>query len=151
MVTPRRIRIALVMAQLCASHLSAQSTIIADDAVITPLVGSGQYLTLTKSIPSGAGLFAIQITPLSVSEFAFSFAGIAEEYALFAVVSGVVIDPAFVTSTTPIVSNNGIDPGNSLQVFSFNQSKLFGYWDDRPLYGNGAPDSADNYGWVSEF
>ena len=127
MVPPRRIRIALVMAQLCASHLSAQSTIIAADAAMTPLSGSGQYLTLTKSIPSGAGLFAIQIITQSVSEFAFSLAGIAEEYALFAVVSGVVIDPAFVTSTTPIVSNNGIDPGSSLQVFSFNQRKLFGY------------------------
>ena len=144
--------IACVVVHACTLHVMGQGTVIIDDAAILPIFyDSGQYLTLTNSINPGEGrygLFAISITPLGGSEFAFSYAGIAEEYALFGVVSGTVMDPAFATSNTPLVSNNGVDPGSSVQMFSILQSRYFGYWDDRPPGGNQTPDVNDNYGWV---
>lgn len=151
MIPPFKAAIAFVVVQACAFHVAAQSTVIIDDAAILPLNGSGQYLTLTNSInPSQGryGLFAVSITPLGGSQFKFSYSGVAEEYALYGVASGTVVDPFFATSTTPLVSNNGVDPGSSLQTFSIGQSRYFGYWDDRPLNGNRIPDVADNYGWA---
>src|ERR1043165_3779885 len=108
--------------QIYAFSVGAQG-VIANDAAILPLFGSGlgQYLTLTHSInPSQGrpGLFAIQISSGSGSQFTFSYAGIAEEYALYSVGPGSSLDPVFAISTTPLVSNNGTDPGSSVQTFS---------------------------------
>jgi len=141
--------------QIYAFSLSAQG-VVANDAAILPLLGSGQYLTLTNSInPSQGryGLFAIQISSGGASQFTFSYAGIAEEYALYSVTPGTVIDPSFAMLTTPLVSNNGVDPGSSVQTFLLGQSIYFGYWDDRQLSGidpgtPNTPDIYDNYGWV---
>ena len=142
----KRIPFIFLMPISCALSQIASAVVIENDAVIGPLFGSGQYLTLSKSVPNQQGLFAIRIAPLSSSQFVFSYAGIAEEYGLFSVVPGMNFDPAFVLLNDPIVSNNGIDPGSSTQVFALNQSKYFGYWDDR-LNGQ-TPDANDNYGWV---
>ena len=143
--------VAFAAAYLYAFSVSAQG-VIANDAAILPLLGSGQYLTLTNSIdPSQGryGLFAIEISSGSVSQFTFSYAGIAEEYALFGVTPGVVINPTFAAGTTPLVSNNGVDPGSTVQTFTLGQSRYFGYWDDRhPNLGNRIPEISDNYGWV---
>jgi hypothetical protein len=141
--------------QICAFSLSAQG-VVASDAAILPLVGSGQYLTLTNSInPSQGryGLFAIQISSGGGSQFAFSYAGIAEEYSLYSVTPGTTIDSSFAMSTAPLVSNNGVDPGSSVQTFSLGQSTYFGYWDDRQFSGIdpgilNTPDIYDDYGWV---
>ncbi len=114
--------------QIYALSVSAQG-VIANDAAILPIFGSGQYLTLTNSInPSQGryGLFAIQITSISASQFTFSYSGIAEEYALYDVSPGIAIDPAFAAATTPLVSNNGVDPGSSVQTFLLGQSRYFG-------------------------
>jgi hypothetical protein len=124
---------------------NAPAAVILDDAVIVPLFGSGNYLTLSKSIPLGQGFFAIGIANTSPSEFLFSYAGIAEYSKLFEVASGTRFDPAFVLQNGPIVSNDN-NPGSNTQTFALNQSKYFAYWDDR-LNGN-APDINDNYGWV---
>src|ERR1039458_152448 len=141
--------------QICAFSVSAQE-VIANDAAILPLLGSGQYLTLTNSINPGQGrygLFAIEISSGGGSQFTFSYAGIAEEYALYSVTSGTVIDPSFAMLTAPLVSNNGVDPGSSVQTFLLGQSIYFGYWDDRQFSGidpgiHDTPDIYDNYGWV---
>jgi len=142
--------------QIYAYSVTAQGTVIANDAAILPLFGSGQYLTLTNSInPSQGryGLFAIQISSGGASQFTFSSAGVAEEYALYSVTPGKVMDPSFAMLTTPLVSNNGVDPGSGVQTFSLGQSRYFGYWDDRQLSGidpgiPATPDTYDNYGWV---
>lgn len=141
------------MAQICTVFVNAQG-VITDDAAILPLVGSGQYLTLTNSVnPSEGryGLFAVQITSDSPSQYTFSYAGIAEGYALYAVNPGVVIDPVFAAVTVPLVSNNGVAPGSSVLTFLLGESRYFGYWDDRWLDSGIAvntPDVTDNYGWV---
>ena len=145
----------LAAVQIHAYLVIAQGTVIANDAAILPLFGSGQYLTLTNSIDSSQGrygLFAIQISSGGGSQFTFSYAGIAEEYALYSVTPGTVIDPAFATLTTPLVSNNN-NPGSSVQTFLLGQSSYFGYWDDRQLSGSdpgvpNTPDMYDNYGGV---
>jgi hypothetical protein len=135
--------------QIHALSVSAQG-VIANDAAILQ-IGGYPSLTLTNSVnPSEGrfGLFAIIIVSPGESQFTFSYWGIAEEYALYATTPGVVIDPAFADATTPLVSNNGLDPGSSDQWFDAGESRYFAYWDDRPLYGNGIPDVNDNYGWV---
>jgi hypothetical protein len=155
MSTPLKAIIIFAAVQIYAFSMSAQG-VIANDAAILPLSGSGQYLTLTNSVnPSQGryGLFAIQISSGGGSQFTFSYAGIAEEYALYAVTPGTVIDPSFAALTIPLVSNNGVDPGSSVQTFALGQSSYFGYWDDRQLFGidpgiQGTPDIYDNYGWV---
>jgi hypothetical protein len=146
----------LATVQIYAYSVAAQGTVITNDAALLPLLGSGQYLTLTNSInPSQGrdGLFAIQISSGGGSQFTFSYAGIAEEYALYSVTSGTAIDPSFALLTTPLVSNNGVDPGSSVQTFSLGQSGYFGYWDDRQFSGidpgiHDTPDIYDDYGWV---
>ena len=144
-----------VAVQIYAFSMSAQG-VIANDAAILPLFGSGQYLQLTNSInPSQgrSGLFAIQISSGGGSQFTFSYAGIAEEYALYSVTPGTVIDPSFASLTSPLVSNNGVDPGSSVQTFLLGQSTYFGYWDDRQFSGSdpgiqSTPDIYDDFGWV---
>ncbi len=141
------------LAQIYAFSVSAQG-VIANDAEIVPLAGPGtSYLMLTKSIGGLGrnGLFAIQTKSNSPSQYTFSYAGIAEEYALYSVGPGISVDPSFATSTIPLVSNNGIDPGSSVQTFSLGQSRYFAYWDDR-FYDShieyGIPDITDYYGWA---
>jgi hypothetical protein len=155
MNTPLKATTLFASVQMFAFSLSAQG-VVANDAAILPLLGSGQYLTLTNSInPSQSryGLFAIQISSGGGSQFAFSSAGIAEEYALYSVTAGTAIDPSFAVLTTPLVSNNGADPSSSLQTFMLGQSRYFGYWDDRQFSGIdpgilNTPDIYDDYGWV---
>jgi hypothetical protein len=131
--------------QLHALSVSAQG-VIANDAAIRPIFGY-PCLTLDQSV-NGYGLFAISITSPSESQFAFSYFGIAEVYALYAVTPGVVIDPAFADATTPLVSNNGIDPSSSVLFFDIGDSQMFGYWDARTFGPPRTPGINDNYGWV---
>lgn len=136
--------------QVCAFSMNAQGVIANDAAILPAYYGSGQFLTLTNSINYNEGrygLFAINISTASASQFTFSYSGIAEEYALYSVTPGIAITPDFATSTTRLVSNNGVDPGSSVQTFSVFQSRMFGYWDDRTGSGN-LPSVNDNYGWV---
>jgi hypothetical protein len=103
-------------------------------------------LTLTQSIPDGQGLFAIDIERLTSSTYKFMPMGIAERYGLFAVALSTLFDSDFVVSNSPIASNYTSDV-NNIQTFNFiNQSKYFGYWDDRN--GDEIPNPVDNYGWV---
>lgn len=140
--------IPLLWAVQCALSPRGNAVVIVNDAVIvqSSFNSADKRLALTQSIPDGQGLFAIEIATFTSSLFNFSYFGIAEEYGLFLVTVGTVFDPAYAIANDPIVSNNGIDPGSSAQQFTLNQSKYFGYWDDR-LNGN-VPDSTDNYGWV---
>ena len=144
MKSNKRTTLATLIALFCAFAVDIRAAVIVDDAAITP--PPNQFLTLTQSIPPGQGLFAISIEPLGSSQFRFSYAGIAEEYGLYAVSFGTAFDPAFALSMVPLVSNNGIDPGSSVQLFNLGQSIYFGYWDDRNF--DSVPDSNDNYGWV---
>ena len=150
MISRLKTVIAIAVVQICAVHAQSLATVITDDAAIIPLFGQDQVLTLTKSVGPGEGLFAISITDPSSggSGYTFDYFGIAEEYALFAVDFGTVIDPNFAASTTPLVSNNGVDPGSSLQTFLIGESRYFGYWDERTLNDSATPNKFDNYGWV---
>ena len=143
----KQISVTFLMSLLGGLSQSASAAVIINDAVIGPSIfGAGHvFLTLSQSIPSGQGLFAIDIETVDPSQYHFSYAGIAEYYKFFAVAPGASIDPAFVLQNSPIVSNDN-NPGSNTQTFALNQSKYFGYWDDR-LNGN-EPDSNDNYGWV---
>jgi len=149
LVPPKAIGV-FAAAFACAYSVSAQG-VIANDAAILPIFGSGQYLTLTNSLQGRSGLFAIQITSTSPSQFTFSYAGIAELYALYDVTPGAAIDPSFAATTAPLVSNSGVDHGSSLQTIPFGQSRYYAYWDDR-FYDShvayGIPDITDYYGWV---
>jgi len=141
---------AFVAVLVSAFSVSAQG-VIPNDAAILPIYGFGEFLTLTNSLQGRPGLFAIRITSNSPSQFTFSYSGIAEEYALYDVRPGVAIDPIFAAATLPLVSNNGVDPGSSVQTFLPGQSRFYAYWDDR-FFDTGAslgiPDITDNYGWV---
>lgn len=145
MISRLRTVLTILMVLLSAHAIDANAAVIVDDATIAPF-GSDQLLTLTRSIPDNGGWFAIEIESLGSSQFRFSAAGIAEVYGLFTVAIGATFDPAFVLSNDPIVSNHPPFSLNSVQTFGANQSKFFGYWDDRN--GNAAPDANDNYGWV---
>ncbi|MFO1513395.1 MAG: hypothetical protein U1F83_10860 [Verrucomicrobiota bacterium] len=138
-------------AYVYAFSVSAQGVIANDAAILPIVVGSGQYLTLTNSLQARPGLFAIQISSNSPSQYTFSYWGIAELYALYDVNPGVTIDPAFAAAMPPLVSNNCVDSGSSVQTFSLGQSRYYAYWDDR-FYDSGIaygiPDVTDNYGWV---
>lgn len=136
---------------LCAFCGNSQGVIANDATILQGEFGPGQYLTLTNSLQGRNGLFAIGITSNGGSEFTFSYLGIAEIYALYDVSPGVVIDPVFAAASTPLVSNDGVLPGSSVQTFLPGQSRYYGYWDDRPFDSGiiyGIPDVADNYGWV---
>jgi len=138
------------LAQIYAFSVSAQG-VIANDAAILPFFGPDPYLMLTNSInPSEGrnGLFAIEITDGGGSQFTFSYAGVAEEFALYSINPRDSVDPSFAASTIPLVSNNGTDPGSSVQTFSLFQSRYFAYWDDRFTGAHSIPDLSDNYGWV---
>jgi hypothetical protein len=124
----------------------AFSAVVVDDAAILPYSEGTSMLTLTQSIPEGEGMFAISISSVSTGIYKFEYLGIAEEFAFYSSTLNAVINPVFVASTTPLVSNDGISPGSSNISFSLNQTKLFAYWDDRNF--DGLADSADNFGWV---
>ena len=124
---------------------SLKAAVILNDAVIQNHLGI-DGLFLTASIPPGRGLFAIEIVDQGAGNFQFNFAGIAEEYALFSASPGTTLDPSFVSLNSPLVSNNGIDPGSAVVNFFPGQSIYFGYWDDRTFGGH--PDVGDNYGWA---
>ena len=140
-----------ILINLTAIHLvftlNSEAEVIVNDAVIVahPYIASNQVLYLTQSTSAG-GLFGIEIANAGTAMFQFSYFGIAEEYGLFTVTLGTAFDPAFALAHDPIVSNNGMDPGSNIQAFALNQSKYFGYWDDR--FNDRGPDSNDNYGWV---
>jgi hypothetical protein len=146
---PLKTIILFATAQIYTLSASAQG-VIANDAAIFPFSLGGQYLTLTNS---HSGFVATQITspvitPDDYYQFTFVSQSISEEYALYTVGPGTVIDPAFATATTPLVSNNGIDPGSSVQLFDLGESRIFGYWVDRQSGAIRTPDIDDNYGWV---
>jgi hypothetical protein len=140
--------VATLIALFCAFAFKANAVVIVNDAAIIPhpFNPPDQLLTLTQSIPAGQGMFAIDIASLGSDQFRFSYAGIAEEYGLFAVSLGTALDPAFALSHTPLVTNDVAGPGNSVLVFAPNQNIYFGYWDDRNF--NGVADGNDNFGWV---
>ncbi len=151
MIALLRIAIVGLTIQLFATQGRAQSVVFFNDAAIKTS-SSGPYLTLTNSVnPSQGryGNFSILITPLGGLTFSFQYYGVAEVFALYAVTSGTVIDPAFAASTPPLVSNNGVGPASSVQTFPLGQPRLFGYWDARfPSPSNKTPDIDDHYGWV---
>jgi hypothetical protein len=150
MSAPLKLFTLLASIQISILTVNAQG-VIANDAAILPIFGSGQYLTLTNSLQGRPGLFAIQISSNSPSQYTFSYAGIAELYAMYDVSPGVAIDPSFAAATTPLVSNNCVDSGSSVQTFSFGQSRYYAYWDDHSFAGPigfWVPDVTDSYGWV---
>jgi hypothetical protein len=119
-----------------------------DDAVLTPGMWSSDYLLhLTLSIPAGQGLFAIAINDQGNGDFEFSYAGIAEYYALYAAVSGTAITPAYAQNNTPLVANFSPGPFASTVNIPTDESIFLGYWDDRADFDN-IPTANDNYGWV---
>lgn len=105
-----------------------------------------EQLLLSKSIPAGEGLFAIDIIDQGSGTFELQHFGIAEEYALFSVDPGIEFSPLFASQHIALVSNNGTDPGSAILNFTLFQSKYFAYWDDRS-FGEG-PTRDDNYGWA---
>ncbi len=134
---------------LCAWTHTALGTVISNDATIIPdILGAAspnsQVLTLSQSIPTGQGLFAIEIAPVTSEDYRFSYLGIAELYRLFTVAPGLQLDSSFVVANTPVVTNTNA-PGSYVQRFALNESIYFGYWDDR---NNGQVDNSDLYGWV---
>ena len=139
-----RIALANLAAVLTTLPLTAKAVVIVNDAVLTRTSATRQVLGLSQS---SFAAFVIYVDAISPSSFEFKAASIAEEIGLYNVTLGTNFGPEFAFANNPIVSNNGVDPGISSQAFSLNQSKYFGYWDDRPLNGN-LPDSDDNYGWV---
>ena len=87
--------------------LHAGATVIIDDAAVSPFAPPPrQILRLTQSIPLGQGEFAIFLDPLNSSQVRFTYAGIAEVYALYATSVGTAFDPAFALSTVPLVTNS---------------------------------------------
>ena len=128
--------------------------VIVGDAQVSTFNGD-MAVSLTQSIsPSGGGLFAFTVKPITSSQYSFSFIGIAEITKLFNVGSGVNLDANFVSINTPLISNDGVGPSAAVLTFSLNQTRSFGYWDDRYWFnGNtglyGLPDVADNYGWLT--
>jgi MYXO-CTERM domain-containing protein len=135
----------LALALLFSCVVLLNAAVILNDAGIEDFFGE-DALVLTQSIPPGQGLFAITIMDQGAGDFLFAFGGIAEEYALFDAVAGLDLLPGLVSLTTPLVSNNGSDPGSALVNFALGETKYFGYWDDRTF--EGTPDAGDNYGWV---
>lgn len=135
---------------LMGINASSNADVIIDDAVLQPNVfdpsPSNYVLTLSQST-GGIGLFAINISGVGEGMYDFSYFGIAEEYGLYSTALGLEFIPSYALTHTPIVSNNGVDPGSSLQSFSLNQTKYYAYWDDR-LGPDSDPDSNDNFGWV---
>lgn len=128
----------------CMVPVAARAAVVVlDDAQIQPMWDLPEVLTLTKSVDWG--VFAVSIQQQG-SDFRFAYAGIAELYRLFEATEGTLIDSTFAQQTTPIVGNDGIDPGSSLQSFALGESRYFAYWDDRN--GGPLPDVQDNYGWV---
>lgn len=128
----------------CMVPVAARAaTVVLDDAQIQPMWDFPEVLTLTKSVDWG--VFAVSIEQQG-SDFQFAYAGIAELYRLFEATEGTLIDSSFAQQTTPIVGNDGIDPGVSLQSFALDESRYFAYWDDRN--GGPLPDAQDAYGWV---
>lgn len=126
-----------------------QAAVIVDDAALidSPFSSPNKLLTLTQSIPPGEGLFSIEVEAISTSQYNFNYAGIAEEYALFFANSGEEFTPTVALTDTPLVSNNGVDPGTTLVTFSPGQTRFFAYWDDRNF--DSIPDVSDIYGWVT--
>ena len=137
-----RIALANLAAVLGMLPLTAKAVVIVNDAVLTRRSATEQSLIFSSSF----ALFSIRVDAISASSFEFHPSSIAEEIGLFNVTLGTVFGPEFALANGPIVSNDGTDPRTSTQVFTLNQSKYFGYWDDG-LNGN-SPDSSDHYGWV---
>jgi hypothetical protein len=142
----KAVRAAVVFSLFCGA-LHARATVIIDDAAVSPFAPAPrQILRLTQSIPQGQGEFAIFLDPLNSSQVRFTYAGIAEVYALYATSVGTAFDPAFALSTVPLVTNSPTGPATNVELFNVGQSAFFAYWDDRNF--NASPDSNDNYGWV---
>ena len=128
---------------------SRASVIFNDAAIIDNFFGfDEQTLTLTQSIPSGEGLFAISITTQSFDNYLFEFLGIAEEYALFQASPGLLFTPNFVDSTLPFISNDGFQ-GSGVLNLAFGETAYLAYWDDRGPLFDGIPNFEDNFGWVA--
>ena len=141
-------RFSLFALLACLAGLDTYAAVVVSDAALIddPFSSTKKLLTLTQSIPPGKGLFAIEIEARNAIQYTFRYAGIAEEYALFDVSGNEEITSAFANARTPLVSNNGVDPGSASVRFSPNQSRYFGFWDDRNVDNN--PDPGDNFGWV---
>ena len=143
------------MAAVVTSTVIVEAVTITGDAqVVSPSIsfGGDADLTLTQSQATG-GLFVISITNTFGNFFQFDFQGIAEQYALFEILPGAQITPQFVLATDPFVDNTGAFPQGTLS-FALGQTRLFGYWDERSIFGsdplldNSVPSNEDNFGWV---
>jgi len=135
--------------------LISNATTILNDAVIYgsdvnyPFIPD-YTITLTLSIPEGGGLFVIGVYNLGSDLYRFDYSAIAQQYSLFLAESCDVIDPYFVNSTTPYVSNTGQVASPTLSL-ALGESQFFTYWDDRTNIDNygeiNYANGNDNYGW----
>ncbi len=138
------VRLCCMVSAVLILQSVAMGQVIEDDAKIGN-DGLNDVFYLSQSIPDGDGLFAIYINHTGGSLYDLSYAGIAEEYALFSAYSGLEFTPEFVAENTPLVSNNGVDPGSA--TVNLSTASYFAYWDDRNF--DSIADSGDNYGWVN--
>lgn len=140
----------IALAILC-SRVPSFGSLFMNDAVIGDLPGAGPCFYLTQSMQDG-GLFALYLTDQGAGACQFSYAGIAEEFAVFAATPGDSFTPSVVQTTTPLVSNNGVDPGAAVLHFTPFTDLYLAYWDDRNAFnhlpGASTPDESDHYGWA---
>ena len=120
--------------------------IVPGDAVIADAGGGEVWLTLAQTCPLTQGVFVVSITYLGGGSYGFGCIGLAEEYALFTTLPGVVFTASFAQTNTAFVSNDGEVPIFDILSFAPGETRYLAYWDDRDF--DGEPDSGDNYGWV---
>jgi hypothetical protein len=142
-----RLLITTAMLAACVPLGAARAAVILDDAAVHGT--NPPYLTLTRSIPSGQGLFAVRIDLVRPNipywpEVRFSGWSIAEYYALYTVSPGTHFDAAYALTHEGIVDERV--SRTSVLYIEPGESQFFGYWDDRNF--NRLRDSNDNYGWV---
>lgn len=132
----------VVLACLCG-YPCANADVIIDDAELKYFDADSDILITTNTV----GGLGILVSDMGGGNYDFSYHLIANEYGLYSAYPGLEFIPSYADAETPIVSNNGIDPGLSLQTFSLNETKYYAYWED--IFGpNIGIDSTDNYGWV---
>lgn len=137
----------IALASLCwMAPIALHADVITDDMDIIDDYADYDLLHLSKSVPAGEGAFAIAIYDRGSGAYDFDYWSIAEEIAFYESSYGTAFVPALAAQLTPLVSNNGTDPGSSTLNFLPNQSRYFSYWDKRSAADS--PNSDDHFGWV---
>ncbi|MEI8207117.1 MAG: PEP-CTERM sorting domain-containing protein [Kiritimatiellales bacterium] len=120
--------------------------VIVGKAQIIYIPGLDYNLLISRS---GGGL-GIILDEQGGGNYNFDSGLIAGEFSLYGASSGMEFNPTYADTQTPLVSNNGIDSGTSLQSFLLGETKYYAFWEDVFSGGGGDKvDNADNYGWVS--